>query len=156
VKISGDENILDLIKTVSQGNKLIISPKKPICSDLELTIDITAVDLVAIVSKNAGDITVSDINTPNFSLVSKDSGDITLAGNTYLLSAEVSGENDLEAGNLQSMEIDLHMSGYAQANVRVSDILNVSIVGLSDVYYSGSPKKIIKSCIGAGTLVKIE
>ena len=156
VKITGDENILDLIKTVPQGNRLVIFPGKPICTDLELTINITVANLVALVSTNAGDINVSEINTSRFSLISTDSGDITLAGQTYLLSAEISGINDLNAGDLKTRETNLHISGNGLANVHASERLKVNIVDLADIYYSGDPKEIIKDFIGAGTLNKLK
>ena len=156
VRITGDENILDLIKTVPHGNKLLVFPEKQICTDLELTIDITVSNLVALVTTNAGDLKVTGVNTQRFSLVSTDSGDISLTGQTYLLSAEVSGINDLNAGELKTWETNLHLSGNGMANITVSEKLTVNIVGLADVYYSGDPKEIIKDFIGAGTLNKIE
>jgi hypothetical protein len=156
VKITADENLLDLIKTIPHGNKLVIFPEKQICSNIGLTIDITVSTLLGLVTNTAGEVNVSGINTQHFSLVSLDSEDISLAGQAYQLTAEVSGDNNLNAGNLQTRESCLNISGSGMTHIRVSERLDVNIEGLADVYYSGDPRQIIKNFVGAGTLQKIE
>jgi hypothetical protein len=156
VKVTGDENILPLITTVPQGNQLNIFPERPICPDLEVTVDISVGNLIALVSSGSGDITVKEINNSRFSLVLNDSGDIELEGYATLLEVEISGSGDLEARALRTQGTTMHVSGSGMSNVHTSKTLYVDMVGSGDINYFGNPPEVVKNIVGIGTLNRIE
>jgi hypothetical protein len=48
------------------------------------------------------------------------------------------------------------LSGEGDAEVRVSDVLDVLMTGIGTVYYKGTPSDIIAEITGSGSVVKIE
>ncbi len=156
VKITGDENILPHIATTTSGNKVLIHSKKPICTELGITLDISVGNLYALVSSGSDEVKVHDLHNDRFSLLSEGSGDIELTGWSTRFDADISGSGDLESRGLKAQFTTLNISGSNSANVHASESLEVNIVGIADVYYSGNPKEVIKDILGAGSLNKIE
>jgi hypothetical protein len=156
VRITGDENILPLVSTIAQGNKLNIFPARPICTDLGITIDISVGNLVALIAAGSGNITVKEINNGRFSLVLSSSGDVDLAGHATLSEVEITGSGDLEASALKTKGTTMHMSGSGFANVHASQALYVDMVGSGDINYFGNPQEVVKEIIGIGSLNRIE
>jgi len=156
VKITGDENILPHIATTTSGNKVLIHAKKPICTELGITLDISVGDLHALVSSGSDDVKVHDLHTNRFSLVSEGTGDIELTGWATRFDAVISGSGDLESRGLKAQFTTLNISGSNSANVHASESLKVDIVGIADVYYTGNPQEVIKDILGVGSLNKIE
>ncbi|MEN8134399.1 MAG: head GIN domain-containing protein [Thermodesulfobacteriota bacterium] len=156
VKITGDENILPHIATTTSGNKVLIHAKKSICTELGITLDISVGNLYALISSGSDDVKVHELHTDRFSLVAEGSGDIELTGWATRFDADISGSGDLESRGLKAQFTTLNVSGSNSANVHASESLNVSIVGIADVYYSGNPQKVSKDILGVGSLNKIE
>jgi hypothetical protein len=156
VKITGDENILPNISTATSGNKLLIHAKKPICTELGITLDISVGNLYALVSSGSDDVKIHELHTDRFSLMLEGAGDIELTGWATRFEADISGSGDLESRGLKAQFTTLNVSGSSSANVHASESLNVSIVGIADVYYSGNPQEVIKDILGVGSLNKIE
>ena len=156
IKITADENLLPLIATNSQGNRLSIYPKKSICTENEITIDISVTTFKALVSSGSDDIKVSGINNSSFSVLQEGAGDIELAGHSRTFDAEISGSGDLQAQYLKSEKTTLNLTGSSDANVYATETLEVHILGVAEVNYFGNPKKVIKDILGVGDLNKME
>lgn len=156
VKVTADENILPLIATVLQGNKLVIYPEKPICTDMDIIVEITMGSLVALVSSGSDNVKVQGLNNRKFSMVMSGSSDVELSGNSFTLDADISGAGDLDARSLKTKETILNISGTGTANVHATEKLKVSIVGVADVNYFGNPKQIEKEIIGVGNINQME
>jgi hypothetical protein len=156
VKISGDENILPHIATTPSGNKLVIHSTKPICTEMDITLDISVGNLYALVSSGSDNVRVHEIYADRFSLVLEGAGDIELTGYAKRLDADISGSGDLETRGLKTEETTLNISGTSSANVHAARVLSVNIVGIADVYYTGDPEQVHKDILGAGSLHKIE
>jgi len=156
VKITGDENILPLIRTTAVGNKVLIHSTKPICTEMGITLDISLGDLQALVSSGSDDVKIHEIYTDHFSLLLEGAGDIELTGYAKIFDADISGSGDLESRGLKTVETYLNISGTSSANVHAAGVLSVNIVGIADVYYTGDPIEVHKDILGAGSLNKIE
>jgi len=152
VKISGDANLLPLITTSSQGNKLVVSTQGSICTELGITLDISVVELQALVSNGSDNIVAQGIDTHKFVVDMGGSGEVELSGHAVALEAGISGAGDLNAKDLKTKECSLNISGSGTANVYASDKLKVEILGAADVNYFGHPKKIEKQILGAGDI----
>ncbi|MEN8142089.1 MAG: head GIN domain-containing protein [Thermodesulfobacteriota bacterium] len=152
IRVTSDENLLPLIKTSSQGNQLIIYPEKPVCPELEITIDIAAGDLSALIANSSAKISIDEIYTGRFALVANGAGDIELSGYAGVLDAELIGSGDFESGALKTRKVIINSSGNGMITVHAAEKLQVDIIGAADVYYSGNPREIIKSILGPGSL----
>jgi len=176
IKIEGQQNILDIIKTEVSGNKLTIkSGKRCINNDKGVIIYISVPALEKIVINGSGNIeTKSTIKTERMEVSLNGSGDITMNLETDKLDAELSGsgnfifkgtvkEEELTingSGSINAMEfpgsdckIDINGSGSCQ--VMALKTLKVGISGSGNVTYKGSPE--IKSRIsGSGSVNKAD
>jgi hypothetical protein len=152
IKITGDENIVSLIKTSPQGNHLIVYPEKPICSGIGITLEVAVADLVALIAKSSAKIEIDEIYTDRFSLVVKGDGDIELSGATGTLDAEITGGGDMEFEPLKTRHAVINTTGNGMITVRATGKLRVEILGGADIYYYGSPREVVKTITGAGSL----
>ncbi len=155
LSITAEENILPLIATELQGNKLAIYPKKSICTNMAIVVEINVADLVALISSGSDNVTVKGLNTGKFSVTMSGSSDVELAGKAKSLEAGISGAGTLDAKNLKTEETGLNISGSGTANVYATEKLKVEIVGVGEVNYYGNPKKIDKQIIGVGNLTQM-
>jgi hypothetical protein len=152
VRITADENILPLITTALQGDKLTIYPGKPICTEMAIIVEINVANLNALVSSGSDKVKVEGLNTSKFSVTMSGSSEVELAGKANTLDAGISGAGNLNAKDLITEETGLNISGSGAATVHASEKLQVEIVGVADVNYYGNPKKIDKQIIGIGNL----
>lgn len=152
VKITGDANLLPLVITSLQGNKLLLYPQRAICTEMGITLDISIAGLDALVTNGSDSIKAQGIDSHRFALDMAGSSDVELTGRAITLDGTISGSGDLHAKNLKTKESLLNVSGSGTANVYATDRLKVEIVGISDVNYFGHPQKIEKEIIGAGNL----
>jgi hypothetical protein len=152
IKITGDANLLPLIVTSSQSNKLVIYPEKSICTETGITFEMNVLSLEALVSSGSDTISIRGINTPKFVLDMGGSSDVELNGVAHTLDVTMSGAGDLKARDLKTKESILNISGSSTANVYASERLKVDIIGAADVNYFGHPKKIEKEILGVGDL----
>jgi len=152
VRITADENILPLIATDLEGNKLAIHPKKSICTEMAIVVEINVASLVSLVSSGSDNVKIEGLDTGKFSVTMSGSSDVELAGKTKSLEAGISGAGNLNARNLKTEETGLNISGSGSADVYASEELKVEIVGVGEVNYYGNPKKIDRQIIGVGNL----
>lgn len=156
VKITGDANLLPLITTSSQGNKLVVTTEGSICTEMGITLEIGVADLQALVTNGSDTIKVQGIDTHKFALDMGGSSDVELAGHAGALEATLSGAGDLRAKNLKTEETALNISGSSTANVYATEKLKVEIIGAADVNYFGHPKKLEKQILGVGDLNEMD
>jgi hypothetical protein len=152
VRITADENILPLIATDLQGNKLKIYPSKPICTEMAIVVEIKVANLLSLVSSGSDTVKIEGLDTGKFSVAMSGSSEVELSGKANNLNAEISGAGKLEARDLKTAETGLNISGSGAADVYASEKLQVEIVGVGEVNYYGNPKKIDKQIIGVGNL----
>ena len=152
IRITGDENLLPLIKTSPQGNHLIIYPERPICPDIGITLELAVAELVALIAKSPAKIEVDEIYTNRFSLVSTSSGDIELSGSAGIFDAEITGSGDMEFESLNTRQALINTAGNGMITIRATDKLQVDILGGADIYYYGSPREVVENIVGAGSL----
>jgi len=156
IRLTGDANLLPLIVTSSQSNKLVIYPEKSICTELGITLEMNVVELEALVSSGSETIKIQGINSRKFTLDMGGSGDVELSGAAHTLDVTMSGAGDLKAKNLKTRETILNISGSGTVNVYATEKLKVDIIGVGDVNYFGHPKKIEKEILGVGDLNEMD
>ena len=176
VRISGHENILDIISVSVSNETLVIKYTKNCGSisddDLQIQIQIPEVNKLRI--SGSGDIQLMntiqsdnlqleisgsgelDGNIQSNSLTAQitGSGDIDISGSTTNNNLTITGSGEYSAFNLVSQTTDIHISGSGNADIHVIQTLDASISGSGKIRYKGNP--IVTSSIsGSGDLIHV-
>lgn len=152
VQITGDRNLLPLIKTqVSQGI-LTIGSTKSYQTQLPLTVELSSPVLTAMTMRGAGDIVLKGLDEESLRLELNGSGNVKAEGKVGHLSVDLTGASDVDAKNLISEQAEIRLTGSGDLDLTVKDFLKVQIMGSGDVTYYGNPVKIEKRIIGSGDI----
>jgi hypothetical protein len=179
IKLEGESNLLEYIKTEVKNGKLSIKVEKgynlrPSSWDdgIRITVPIESINSIAlsgsgdIVSKTtiktdnfktamsgSGDITL-DIEASSISATMSGSGDITLNGSTTDFKASISGSGDIKAYGLEADNVSANVSGSADIKVTANKMLKARVSGSGDISYRGSPDKVDTKASGSGDISK--
>ena len=118
--ITGDDNILALIKTEVRDGKLVIEFERPnisINSMAGITYNLTVVKLTSLQISGAGDITAANMKTESFTVVVSGAGNITIAGETGAQIITLSGAGNYSAADFKSQSVKVTISGAGNATV---------------------------------------
>jgi hypothetical protein len=135
VKITAQQNILDIMKYSVENNTLNIGFKDNISVDSNkgITIDITTPQAMQNVNINgAGKLNISGDKQESFS-------------------TNIMGAGAVDAYNLEVSKFTVNISGAGSCKTKVSDELNVVISGAGSVVYKGNPK-VNKTISGIGVV----
>jgi hypothetical protein len=152
LKISAEENLLPLIKTVVRGNTLIIDTKKSLSPRKEIRIMITTPNLTSIDVSGANNVEASGINCDEFEAELSGAGSVDLEGKVERFRAELSGAGNIDAKNLKANEVSISVSGAASADVYAKEKLDASVSGVGSIDYYGDPVKTKTNVSGVGSI----
>jgi len=152
LKISAEENLLKLIRTIVKGNTLIIDTRKNISPRKEIRIYVTTPDLESIDCSGANNIVAKDISADYFDVDLSGAGSIDLYGEVNRLSADISGAGSIDAKNLKANDVSISVSGAASADVFAREFLDASVSGVGSIDFYGDPKKTNTSVSGVGSI----
>jgi hypothetical protein len=179
IKLEGESNLLEYIKTEVKNGKLSIKVEKgynlkPSSWDegIRITVPIESINAVAlsgsgdIVGKTtiktddfrtamsgSGDITL-DIEASSIDASMSGSGDITLNGRATNFEATISGSGDIKAYGLEADNVDATVSGSADIKVTATKMLKARVSGSGDISYRGNPDKVDTKTAGSGDISK--
>lgn len=177
VKIEAQKNIIDLIQTEVEGDRLVIKTKKGvnISTDRAIVIritmpEVTGIDVTgsgsvkvlnAIINKSlhldvsgSGDIETAGITAEQLDATITGSGNIKVGSGTCKESRlSLTGTGDAAFGDIKTNVMSAELTGSGNADVNVSDYLKVSITGSGDVNYKGSAQ-VTAQVTGSGSLHK--
>ena len=177
LKIRGEENLLEYIKTEVKEDKLVIKVKngvnlKPSSwgngGGIHVTVPVEEVESVSLSGSGdvvsnmtlkadefstrvsgSGDVSLSiEAETVEASLTG--SGDINLSGQAASLEVRVSGSGDVKAYELNANNVEATISGSADVRVTANEMLVARVSGSGDIHYRGNPKKIDSKASGSG------
>ncbi len=155
ITLTGDENVLPLIKTEVADGKLTISPTLPYITQTPLVIQITVPDVSKLTITGGGSVYLTGLANAALSVLVTGAGDLDLAGETDKLTIGITGAGQVDALALAAKEAIVSVTGAGSASVQASETLNVLIEGVGIVRYSGSPT-IAQQISGVGTLERIQ
>ena len=163
VSIEAQQNIIDVIETVLNDDRLTIRVKNntSVRAEDKIIVRITSPDIRGLIVSGSGNISANEpITASDLYMNVSGSGDIYLnglaaftldanisgsgridiaSGSLNSESLEISGSGDMDFLNLLSKDADVKISGSGSAKVKATDHLKVRITGSGDVYYSGNP-----------------
>lgn len=158
--IEADDNIVPIIETDVSGDELNIGFKRGYTFTPSATIKfhLTVVDLEEISLSGAGNIDCEDfeteilqfdvsgagdldfdLNAERVEVVVSGAGNIVLSGKVDSQEIEIDGAGKYNGEDLESRECVITVSGAGSATVNASELLDVEINGVGNVYYTGSP-----------------
>ena len=177
ISISTDENLMPLIEVYVSNNTLHIREQKGYNLDPsnELIVYINAAGFNEIDVSGSSDLSSAnrisvnnpleisisgsanidmDIDAPSISTDVSGSGTVKLRGRAKYTRISLSGSGDIKCFDLASENVELDVSGSADAEVSASSNLDVSVSGAGTVNYRGNPS-VKQSISGAGSVKKV-
>jgi len=152
VEVTGDNNLLPLIKTEVDGGVLRIqrdgrmSPTKPIL------IRVSAPDINSMEISGAAAVTAGGLKNNRTSVELSGKSDLKIAGQTDNFVVELTGASYLDAENLNAVDATVDTSGASSVLVNATGKLTADASGASTVTYIATPTNLVKSSTGAATI----
>jgi hypothetical protein len=152
LSISVDDNLLPLVRTVVSGRTLRIDSADKVDPSKPIKLVLSSGSLAEI--QIAGEIVFrgGPLAGDRFKIDAAGQSAITVEGSVVNLTANLVGESKLEAKLLQAQSADLSMVGSSQADVTVTSVLKVSVIGEGTCTYGGNPATVEQTGIGSGNV----
>ena len=152
LRITTDENLLPYIENDVSEDTLHLRTRDHIWPTHGIKIVISSPTRTGGRTRGAVKLTVKQLSGPTFALESKGASEVTLSGNVDRLLVDMTGASQLAADGLQARTAEISTTGAGDAEVAVTDTLNVVITGAGKVTYAGNPATIKKQITGAGSI----
>ena len=152
VRVTTDENLLSYVETNVSGDTLHLRTREHVWPTHGIKVVISSPTRAGGKIRGAVKLTAKQLSGPIFALESKGASQISLDGNVDRLLVDMTGASQLAAGGLQAKSAEISTTGAGDAEVAVTDTLNVVITGAGKVTYSGNPPTIKKQITGAGSI----
>jgi hypothetical protein len=173
VKISGDDNLLPLIKTEVRDGRLVtrvegpgIRTVKPLTMTITtpkldyvgasgastLDVDAAPIDKLAVQVSGASKATVKGIESDSLDVGASGATTVTLSGKAKRAKVDVSGASTIRAFRLPVESAQADVSGASRVEVRASDSVSGEASGASSIKVAGKPKSRSVSTSGASSI----
>jgi hypothetical protein len=151
LRITTDENLLPYVENNISGDTLRLRTRDHVWPTHGIKVVISSPTRTGAKMRGAMKLTVKQLSGPTFALESKGASEVVLDGSIDRLLVDMTGASQLAANGLQAKTAEISTTGAGDAEVAVTDTLNVVITGAGKVTYSGNPT-IKKQIIGAGSI----
>ncbi len=156
VRVRAGEKVLDRVSTESSGGVLhldvhdrgIVIGPDPLG---DVSIEVAASALQGVTVSGSSDVTLADLEGDALELEVDGDADVEASGSVERLTATIDGAGDANLAGLAVRSARVDVNGAGEAELNVSEELDVTIDGAGDVTYRGDPR--IRSDVeGAGEL----
>ncbi|MBP3960107.1 DUF2807 domain-containing protein [Gemmata sp. G18] len=176
LRVTADDNILPLLVSESNGNKLRLSTRSSsMRPKTKIAYVVTVPQLDALTVSGAGNVTVEKLTGDDLKVKLSGAGTATLREVTYKELAldlsgagkatatgtatrttfKLSGAGKIDATGLQAVSADVRVSGAGHANVWAARELKANVSGAGGVKYKGTPQ-LEQKVSGAGSVRPLE
>ena len=152
LEISGDDNIVSLIKTEVRDNTLYITAEKDYTPKNKVQINISTPDLAKFVFAGAGEATLAKIKNNQMEIVASGAGEVKASGDTKQADITLSGAGRVDARDLHAETTKATSSGVGEMDVYASEQLDASTSGVGEINYYGNPKTVNKHAGALGAI----
>src|SRR6516162_3267367 len=139
LRITTDENLLRHIESDVSGDTLRLRTRDHLWPTHGIKVVISSPTRTGSKMRGAVKLTVKQLSGPTFALESKGASVVILDGSIDRLLVDMTGASQLAANGLQAKTAEISTTGAGDAEVAVTDTLNVVITGAGKVTYSGNP-----------------
>lgn len=154
VKISGDDNLLELIGTDVRGETLIIEPRSSYRTRKSIVVEVTMPKLGALTMAGSGDAVIEAIDPNSFKLDIDGSGNVVATGTVDALEVEINGSGNADLPGVSAKRVEAEVNGSGNISVGVVEALDAEINGSGDIVYQGEPKSLKTWVNGSGSIRK--
>lgn len=154
ISVTFDDNLIDFIRTESDGKTLTIDSDESFSSQNSLPITITVPKLDLLDFAGSGNVDIDNLNSTRFRLILSGSGEFVANGTVEQMEIEISGSGDVDASQVVAKEVTVTIDGSGSAEVNASEVLDAEINGSGDVIYDGKPPSVHSSVNGSGSIKK--
>jgi hypothetical protein len=156
VKVTAGEKVIDRVVTETSGRSLhvrirdrgIVIGSDPF-KDVRIEASSDALNTIRITGSS--DVKLGRVDHGQFAVQVNGSGDIEASGTVDHLIATIQGAGDAHLFDLQARTATVKLEGAGDAEVNVTDRLDVSVAGDGDVRYRGHP--VVRQTVeGAGDI----
>ncbi|MBU8932674.1 MAG: DUF2807 domain-containing protein [candidate division Zixibacteria bacterium] len=152
IKVTFDDNLIDIIETDVKGRTLRIYSDESYRTRRDCLIEITVPELKGFVAKGSGDIEIRNMDGEFFEFDLKGSGDIEMEGMIDELEINLAGSGDIDARDLIARDAIVVIKGSGDIRVHATEILDAAIYGSGDIDYYGKPDDVSKHVAGSGNI----
>ena len=152
VRVTTDGNLLPYIENNVSEDTLHLRTRGHLWPTHGIKVVISSPTRTGGKIRGAVKLTVKQLSGPSFAVEAKGASQISLDGNVDRLLVDMTGASHLAADGLQAKSAEISTTGAGDAEVAVTDALNVVITGAGKVTYSGNPPTIKKQITGAGSI----
>ncbi len=153
VEVEADDNLLQFIKTESNGETLKIETEGRISTSNTMKIRISAPDIENLHISGASKISIVNLDNSSLNIDSSGASKISCEGKTIDLTVDMSGASKFDGEKLSAEKVSVDASGASRASVSVKTDLRADLSGASKVVYYGNPTNIEKKTSGASSVV---
>lgn len=154
VTITFDDNLIDFIRTDSDGKTLIIETEESFSTRHNVQVVISVPQLELINSEGSGTIDITNLDSKKFRAIISGSGELVATGKVDLLEIEINGSGDVHTDDVVAREVTVSINGSGTAEVSAVEVLDAEINGSGDVLYVGKPDNVYSSVNGSGKIRK--
>lgn len=140
LQVSGDDNIVPLITTQVQGERLVIKSSKPYSArnPVKVTLSVPVITLVSL--SGASRLSMRGVSGESLELKLSGASRARMVGKVGKLELTASGACKVDAVELHAGMAMVDISGAGEANLSVVEKLMVKISGAGKVSYKGKPQ----------------
>jgi len=152
VVVSGDSNIVPLVRTTTQKGELTVDTLQSYSPNLPPVVKIVAPSLDQISLNGSGGISAHGLQDNNIALNINGSGNLDADGNTNALSINVAGSGDVNAQNMKAAQVDVTVNGSGNVNVAPTRSINANVNGSGNIIYHGDTLSVHTNVNGSGSI----
>jgi hypothetical protein len=140
VAITGDDNVVRIIKTVVSNGRLTVEPEQSYDSTVAIRVEIVAPELNWVGIGGASTVSVTGVEADAIDLRASGASTIRVSGTAGNVEAEASGASRMRLEELSAETVDVDATGASTIEVAASERLTGSASGASTITYSGNPE----------------
>jgi len=154
VSVTGDDNLVHLVKTDVRGNQLRIDTSGSYSTSNGIQIDIVVPRLIACELNGTGDIDISGYTGEELELITDGIGNITCGGTVGIVHATTDGIGDIELAELVAREAYAITDGIGGIVVNATEKVDARINGIGNITIIGDPKNVQTEIDGIGDIIR--
>lgn len=155
VTVTGDDNIVPLIRTEVHGDQLVIDSTRPYQTRSPLRVRITTPSLTALTASGASDSTIRGVTGESLALTATGAGDIDVTGAVDQLTVTITGAGEIHARALTAARVSARITGAGELDVTATAALDATVTGAGTVRYAGAPPQVRRQVTGAGEILPL-
>jgi hypothetical protein len=152
LSVSGDENILPVIKTTVKDDRLTIESTSNYSPKEDIVITLSSGNLQGIQLNGGMSFSAKGIKAEQLKIEANGASKLTLDGTADTLTAQLNGASELEANELKTHTATVTIAGAGHGYANASKNLTASVEGVGMLKYSGNPASVTKSVAGVGSI----